>query len=445
MRPRRLVALAFALPLATVGPAAAVAATLQPKLPDLTGIVKDPKWAVVLGKALFWDVSVGSDGMACASCHFHAGADVRMKNALSPGLIELPDSDTTFGATVALPPFALGATASGGTVDSTYTLDEDDFPFHQLADILDRNSALNVTTNDVVSSAGAVDATFTRIRLRGPFDSCDEVNGDVFHAGAFAARQVEPRNTPTMINAVFNHRNFWDGRAMNDFSGVGVFGQADVLNNPASAPGRPAERQPAAHLPQPARREPRVAGGRAAALQSRDVMRRARLPQHRPQAVRRAGPGALAAESPSAGQRVRCARAVRRSARRPAPGPRDHPQLPQPGAAGVREQMVERPRPLPHHRCRRSGPGAGARLYPDGAELLHVLGHRDHALRGDPDLGRQPVRSGRAERRGATRPDPVQQRAATLRRRLLGSATFCRSARRRPSSRPIRRSPRSRP
>jgi cytochrome c peroxidase len=233
MRPRRLVALALALPLATAVSEAAVAATLQPKLPNLTGIVKDPKWAVVLGKALFWDVSVGSDGMACASCHFHAGADARIKNALSPGLIELPDPDTSFGATVALSPFVLGATASGGTVDSTYTLDEDDFPFHRLTDILNRNSALNITTNDVVSSAGAVDATFTRIRLRGPFDACDEVTGDVFHAGAFAARQVEPRNTPTMINAVFNHRNFWDGRAMNDFSGVGVFGQADVLNNSA--------------------------------------------------------------------------------------------------------------------------------------------------------------------------------------------------------------------
>jgi cytochrome c peroxidase len=234
MRPRRLVALALALPLATLVQAAAVAATLQPKLPDLTGIVKDPKWAVVLGKALFWDVSVGSDGMSCASCHFHAGADIRVKNALSPGLIELPESDTAFGATAALPPFALGATASGGTVDSTYSLVENDFPFHQLADSLNRNSALKVTTNDVVSSAGAVDATFSRIRLIGPFDRCDEVNGDVFHAGAFAARQVEPRNTPTMINAVFNHRNFWDGRAMNDFSGVGVFGQADVLNNPAA-------------------------------------------------------------------------------------------------------------------------------------------------------------------------------------------------------------------
>jgi hypothetical protein len=118
-------------------------------------------------------------------------------------------------------------------VDSAYSLVEDDFPFHQLADIFDRNSALNITTNDVVSSAGAVDATFSRVRLIGPFDRCDEVVGDVFHAGGHAARQVEPRNTPTMINAVFNHRNFWDGRAMNDFSGVGVFGQADVQNNPA--------------------------------------------------------------------------------------------------------------------------------------------------------------------------------------------------------------------
>src|SRR5262245_62487950 len=31
--------------------------------------------AVTLGKALFWDMQVGSDGQACASCHFHAGAD----------------------------------------------------------------------------------------------------------------------------------------------------------------------------------------------------------------------------------------------------------------------------------------------------------------------------------------------------------------------------------
>ena len=40
-------------------------------------------------------------------------------------------------------------------------------------------------------------------------------------------RRVEPRNTPTMINAVFNHRNFWDMRAQNVFNGVNPFGDRD--------------------------------------------------------------------------------------------------------------------------------------------------------------------------------------------------------------------------
>jgi cytochrome c peroxidase len=72
-------------------------------------------WAVVLGKALFWDVSVGSDGMACASCHFHAGRRRAHQECAEPR----PD----------------GAS-----------------------------------------------------RLRHYVRRCDEVSGDVFHAGAFAAR-----------------------------------------------------------------------------------------------------------------------------------------------------------------------------------------------------------------------------------------------------------------
>jgi hypothetical protein len=40
-----------------------------------------------LGKALFWDMQVGGDGIrACASCHYHAGADNRKINQMSPGL-----------------------------------------------------------------------------------------------------------------------------------------------------------------------------------------------------------------------------------------------------------------------------------------------------------------------------------------------------------------------
>ncbi len=49
--------------------------------------VKDKSAAIKLGKALFWDRQAGSDGQACASCHFNAGMDIRIKNQLSPGLL----------------------------------------------------------------------------------------------------------------------------------------------------------------------------------------------------------------------------------------------------------------------------------------------------------------------------------------------------------------------
>lgn len=38
---------------------------------------------------------------------------------------------------------------------------------------------------------------------------------------------MEPRNTPTVINAIFNHRQFWDRRASNIFNGVNPFGTND--------------------------------------------------------------------------------------------------------------------------------------------------------------------------------------------------------------------------
>lgn len=40
-------------------------------------------------------------------------------------------------------------------------------------------------------------------------------------------RRVEPRHTPTVFNALFNHSNFWDGRAHNLFNGVSVIGPLD--------------------------------------------------------------------------------------------------------------------------------------------------------------------------------------------------------------------------
>ncbi|HWO11750.1 MAG TPA: cytochrome c peroxidase, partial [Polyangiaceae bacterium] len=67
-------------------------------------------------------------------------------------------------------------------------------------------------------------------------EHCTPAEADIFHVThegkSFAARQVEPRNTPTTINAAFNVRQFWDGRANNLFNGVGVFGLRDVEGDP---------------------------------------------------------------------------------------------------------------------------------------------------------------------------------------------------------------------
>ena len=75
-------------PAAPVRPAALKDVPI-PTPSNLYDYVADKNAAIVLGKALFWDQQVGSDGMACASCHFQAGADnryCRKKNSLDPGL-----------------------------------------------------------------------------------------------------------------------------------------------------------------------------------------------------------------------------------------------------------------------------------------------------------------------------------------------------------------------
>lgn len=51
-----------------------------PEPSKLGDFIRDKQAAIAIGKALFWDMQVGSDNMtSCASCHFHAGADNRAK------------------------------------------------------------------------------------------------------------------------------------------------------------------------------------------------------------------------------------------------------------------------------------------------------------------------------------------------------------------------------
>lgn len=183
--------------------------------------VKNKTALIALGKALFWDMQVGSDGLqACASCHFQAGADNRSKNQLNPGS-RSATPDTRF--------------TNNGQGDTSfqrggpnYQLIAGDFPFHKPREALDRNSPIDFTSNDVSSSQGV----FLRQFVRNNFD-CSETSSylqdDVFRVVGTNTRRVEPRNTPTTINAVFNHRNFWDGRAQNIFNGVNHKGDRDPV------------------------------------------------------------------------------------------------------------------------------------------------------------------------------------------------------------------------
>ncbi|MFA5949766.1 MAG: cytochrome c peroxidase [Hyphomicrobium sp.] len=219
---------------------------ILPLLADTSDYIADMDAARQLGKALFWDTQVGSDGTACASCHFHAGADIRTKNQVDPGS---RSDDTIFEPK-----------ATGGLSGPNKQLADADFPLHKLADPANRESKVTFDTNDVVSSMGTFAGDFVSSRRRtsqgargsavagiiarfgfdtgrrGALTSSDACRltyepsddatgtGSPFHADGLIYRKVEPRQTPTTINAVFNFRQFWDGRANNEFNGVDPFG-----------------------------------------------------------------------------------------------------------------------------------------------------------------------------------------------------------------------------
>ena len=202
--------------------------TISVPLPsNLDEFVKNRALAIVLGKALFWDMDVGSDRQACASCHFHAGADDRVKNQFNPGFPIT--ADMSFGN-------AFGRTGSGAQAGPNYTAVAGDFPLHRLSNPEDRQSFVLYDSDDRFSSQGTFAGAFVSnpslfvfgIDACGSADPATDpfrVNG--FLVGDVFVRKVEPRNTPTMINAAFNFRNFWDGRANNIFNGVNPFGLRD--------------------------------------------------------------------------------------------------------------------------------------------------------------------------------------------------------------------------
>src|SRR4051794_1279996 len=117
---------------------------------QLAPFVRDKQALVVLGKALFWDQQVGSDGQACASCHFHAGADNRSKNQLDTGgrNVAIAGGDMTFAVT-----------RTGGR-GANYQLLLADFPLSRVGG---DGTPSQDDVNDIVSSQGVFNTMFSDV------------------------------------------------------------------------------------------------------------------------------------------------------------------------------------------------------------------------------------------------------------------------------------------
>jgi len=189
-----------AAPPAAIPPLDSLKSVANPVLPngpaglpsdDVKDFIANQPAAIQLGKALFWDMQAGSDNAtACATCHFQAGADNRTRNQLHPG--------------------------KNGAWDgyaANYALKASDFPF----------TAGNPVTKDIDNVAGSQGihrSNFTGIDSKSHAELISTIDDSTF----LSFRQVTPKHSPSVINAVFNHRNFWNGRAQPDFNGVDPFG-----------------------------------------------------------------------------------------------------------------------------------------------------------------------------------------------------------------------------
>jgi cytochrome c peroxidase len=233
-------------------PLASLSSVQVPPVFGLEGILADRTAAIQLGKALFWDMQAGSDDIqACASCHFNAGADSRAINEVNPGQA---GGDNTFQLGIHLngqigPNYhykpGTSAAGFGGFHDG-------DFPFHKVANPDDRYSVIS-DVNDVSGSQGVFSTNIASVVLKhtaangkgsphpvagGTTTSIENttlVPDRVFSypdpvkpTQLLNTRQVTGRNTPSTVNAVFNYRNFWDGRAQNVCNGANPFGARDL-------------------------------------------------------------------------------------------------------------------------------------------------------------------------------------------------------------------------
>jgi cytochrome c peroxidase len=188
----------------------ALATMVVPTPRNLGDFVRDPAAALRLGKALFWDMQVGSDGLtACGSCHYHAGVDNRRRNTLHPG------ADGRFDA--------LASQRGGGP---NHALSSGDFPFEKFVDPNDGEDLIQ-STDDRRGTAGVLAKNFVGTSPALEFDLGEDKPDPTFQVGGLDTLQTTARDAPTTIGAIFFHRLFWDGRANSCFNGKNIWGNAD--------------------------------------------------------------------------------------------------------------------------------------------------------------------------------------------------------------------------
>ena len=184
---------------------ASLKSSARPEPSTLNEYIADRDAAIRLGKALFWDIRLGTDGQtACATCHHQAGADSRVSNIAHPGADGL---------------FVPGCTP-GQPIPSAM------FPTTRFENPANRFSLRTLNLDDVAGSPGVFRDAFVGLDANGN-EICTPLDEPVFTANGVRHRQVTGRNSPSVINAVFNVRQFWDGRANAWFNGANPFGPVD--------------------------------------------------------------------------------------------------------------------------------------------------------------------------------------------------------------------------
>ncbi|MBX3743500.1 MAG: hypothetical protein KF712_21115 [Akkermansiaceae bacterium] len=183
--------------------------------------------AIALGKAFFWDPAFSSDGaISCGTCHYAAGTDHRID-----GVVGLP---ANLGLRIPFPdmrkpdhrnrytPYKLDASDLAGNVETPRPNDG--------KGVFDPVSMVGFKTGKIIGSLGIQRRIFSGVRDGGGENwvSFPETNVDTFLPvdvmnaitrveGVY--HQITPRNAGTVINAVFNTRNFHDSRASMIFNG----------------------------------------------------------------------------------------------------------------------------------------------------------------------------------------------------------------------------------